>query len=227
MEPNRISLRPRPNAAFTLVEMLTVMAVIIVLTGLVLGVNSGVQFKAAKTRAEGEIASLSAACEAYRAENGGYPRSDVDTDVLDPKVAGVPSSYAKASLVLYSALSGDMDLNSVPDKDAARYFEFRPEMLGATRVGGKIQTVADTVRFIQDPWGSSYGYSTIRARDEERYLETARAALSNGAKAPERPSISKGFNVTFDLWSTGNSSSSQIDPNTGALKDMPKWVKNW
>jgi prepilin-type N-terminal cleavage/methylation domain-containing protein len=99
--------RRSPNG-FTLVEMLTVMAVIAVLASLILSVNSFVQKKAATTRAEGEIAAMSAACETYKADNGGYPRT-VRTDELNPKKNGNPSQpvYRQASLDLYVALSGD------------------------------------------------------------------------------------------------------------------------
>ncbi len=69
----------RCNAAFTLIELIVVTAVIIILTGLVLSTVGYVQKKAARSRAETEIAAMSAACENYKADNGTYPR-DCDDD---------------------------------------------------------------------------------------------------------------------------------------------------
>ncbi len=208
-------------------EMLTVMAVMVILTGLVIGISSSVQYKAAKTQAQGQIAALSAACEAYKADNGGYPRTEAETDVLDPRIEGMPTNYGRACQILYSSLSGDLDMNSVPDKDTTRYFEFRPEMLSATKVNGRIDTAASSVRFIQDPWGNAYGYSTARARDEEDYVQAVLLAKQSMKKQPDRPAKVRGFNTSFDLWSTGNCSSSQPDSNGLGLKDAPRWIKNW
>lgn len=215
------------EGGFTLVEMLTVMAVMVILTGLVIGISSSVQYKAAKTQSQGQIAALSAACEAYKADNGGYPRTDSETDLLDPRTEGVPTSYARACLILYSSLSGDLDMNSVQDKDATRYFEFRPEMLNAKKVNGRIDTAAASVRFIQDPWGNPYGYSTARARDEEDYVQAVLLAKQSGKPQPDRPAKVRGFNTSYDLWSTGNCSSSQADSSGLGLKDAPRWIKNW
>ena len=65
----------RYNAAFTLIELIVVTAVIIILTGLVLSTVGYVQKKGARARAETEIAAMSAACESYKADNGVYPVS--------------------------------------------------------------------------------------------------------------------------------------------------------
>ena len=65
---------PAATAAFTLIELLVVMAIIIVLAGLVLSTVGYVQKKGARSRAETEIAAMSAACESYKADNGIYPR---------------------------------------------------------------------------------------------------------------------------------------------------------
>jgi len=59
--------------AFTLVEVLVVIALIVTLAGLVLGVMSGVQRRAEVARAEGELAVLAQALEQYRAAYGDYP----------------------------------------------------------------------------------------------------------------------------------------------------------
>jgi prepilin-type N-terminal cleavage/methylation domain-containing protein len=58
-------LRNSSPHGFTLIEMLTVMLVIAILAGIVLNVNGLVQNKAARSRAEAEMKSLSLSCENY------------------------------------------------------------------------------------------------------------------------------------------------------------------
>lgn len=60
---------------FTLVELLIVITVIAILAALVLRTAGFVQEKGARSRAESEIAAISAALESYKADNGDYPLS--------------------------------------------------------------------------------------------------------------------------------------------------------
>jgi type II secretory pathway pseudopilin PulG len=160
------------NSAFTILELLVVIAIIIALAGLVLATVGYVQKKGARSRAEAEIAAISAACESYKADNGIYPRDTTTqtTDNLNARVSGNPSNYESASLFLYKTISGDSDGDRVADQKS--YFTFKPNML--TPTGG-----TGPVTAIRDPFGNSYGYSTANQ------------------KAP-----SEGYNPTFDLWST-------------------------
>ena len=56
------------------------------------------------------------------------------------------------------------------------------------------------VQYIQDPFGNSYGYSTANQADS-----------------------TKGYNPTFDLWSTSGLTASPGNPDT----ITPQWIKNW
>jgi len=77
--------------AFTLVELMVVVAVIGLIAGIVLSAAGGVQKKAARDQTKAEIKSIFVALERYRAANGGYP------------VVNVPSSSA-----LYTNLTNFM-----------------------------------------------------------------------------------------------------------------------
>jgi type II secretory pathway pseudopilin PulG len=208
----RLPLRQRPlqrTASFTLVELVVVIAIILILVGLVLTTVGYVQKKGARSRAETEIAALSAALESYKADNGIYPRDATTTDVLnanngDPTFNGDPTSpgYQQASQYLYGQLSGDRDFNTVIDstEQANRtYFTFKPNML-STPPPTSSPTPTPTVNFIRDPFGNSYGYSTIQAAT---------------------PGSTSGYNPTFDLWSTAG----LTDPPTATI--TPQWIKNW
>jgi general secretion pathway protein G len=174
-------------AAFTIVELLIVMAIIIVLAGLIIGTSGYVQKKGARSRAEAEIAAMSAALESYKADNGIYPR-DSSTDGLNARTATSAADYASASLFLYRSLSG-REANGTPITGAKSYFSFKPQMISGPRdASGNVSTATG----VRDPFGNHYGYST-----------------ANQANA------ASGYNPTFDLWSTANSS------------NPAEWIRNW
>jgi type II secretory pathway pseudopilin PulG len=194
----------RARGAFTILELLVVISIIIVLAGLILATVGYVQKKGARARAEAEIAAISAALESYKADNGIYP-TNAATDLLKPNSDGNPTQavYANASLYLYQELSGDRDSNrSVNASDdlsgngvvPKTYFTFKPTNLMPAPPS------SSTVTAIRDPFGNSYGYSTVKASN---------------------PAATNGYNPTFDLWSTGGTINA-----TGPL-DQSQWIKNW
>src|SRR5881394_2496477 len=71
------------RSAFTLIELIVVVGIILILAGLVLSTAGYARKKGARARAETEIAAMSAACESYKADNGIYPTNS-DTNALDP-----------------------------------------------------------------------------------------------------------------------------------------------
>jgi type II secretory pathway pseudopilin PulG len=185
--------------AFTLIELILVVGIIMVLAGLVLTTVGYARKKGARARAETEIAAMSAACENYKADNGVYPRDNPTpgyTDALDARQNGDPtqSIYTNASLYLFTQLSG-LNQNQTPITGARSYFSFKPQMLSIDTNGNVIA--------IKDPVGNSYGYSTIQAATAD---------------------TTKGYNPTFDLWST-----SGLTGTPGGTPDTitPQWIKNW
>ena len=170
------------KSAFTIIELLVVIALIIILAGLILSTVGYVQKKGARSRAEAEIAAISAALESYKADNGIYPTDTTATNSVDPSSdppAG--AKYQAATKFLYGELSGDKDYSGIVDPAESQnktYFAFKPQMLGATKDANGNTTA---VNYIRDPFGNSYGYSTMKA--------------SGG---------SGGYNPTYDLWSVGD-----------------------
>ena len=199
--------------AFTITEILVVLAIVLTLAGLVLAASSYVHNKGARSRAEGprrlgagregarsraeaEIAAISAALENYKADNGIYPRgkstavppagtptyfvAGTGTDDLDPKIAFDPSAkpYQDSSRYLYEQLSGDTNLDLAPEAGSKSYFSFKENQL-ATIKDANGKTIG--LSHIKDPFGNSYGYSTSYQVDP-----------------------TKGYNPTFDLWRTAN-----------------------
>src|SRR5437899_1741310 len=101
----------RSEASFTVIEVLLVIAIIIILAGLILSTVGYVQKKGARSRAEAEIAAMSAALESYKADNGLYPTDPSKTDQVDPAISPIPTT---ATQFLYEQLSGNSATNLQP-----------------------------------------------------------------------------------------------------------------
>ena len=225
----------KKHAAFTLIEMVTVITIIVILAGLVVAVIGYVNRKAAMTRALNEIEMLKLACQNYKAETGGYPQdtnSDGYTDKLNPKTDFNPTNavYLNAGKYLYKELTGDKtgsagEPDGVPEDGEQIYFkESDQRMLKVDKdaATGKITRVY----YFWDPFGYPYGYSTAALREEQIYQKAIKAWIT-GAQ-PKRLSGDNlpGFNIsTFDLWSTvGNKTTPAVADREAEQK---KWIKNW
>lgn len=227
-------------AAFTLLEIVTTLSIIVILTSIVVGIAGHAQRKGATTRAANEMAMLSSALENYKSETGGYPQSSTGTDVLSPKTHFNPTApeYAAASLFLYQELTGDKSgpggtgpSDGVPDTDPAGnpapiYLkQYDPRILMAERDPATRRIVQ--VKGLQDPWGYSYGYSTAGMAAEQKFQQQ----LKTGAAGVTRPTgvDNPGFNsASPDLWSTTGGTPTPA-PTVPAEKDREsaRWVKNW
>jgi len=199
--------RRRYNA-FTLIELIVVVGIIAILSALVLSTVGYARKKGARARAETEIAALSAACENYKADNGIYPRGQsssvpvsgtptytvaaTGTDDLNARsdTDSTQKKYQDACRYLYEQLSGDGNLDLAVDSGKKSYISFKESMLATIKdVNGN--TIG--LSHFKDPFGNSYGYSTIQ----------------------QTGNTNVGYNPTFDLWSTANST------------DANQWMKNW
>jgi prepilin-type N-terminal cleavage/methylation domain-containing protein len=128
--------------AFTLIELLVVIAVIIVLAGLVLSTVGYVQKKGARSRAETEIAAMSAALESYKADNAVYP----------------PYSGTTGAHALYQGLSGDGNdaiggttaSTGTPGSSGKQYMTLKPNMLSPNP--------PDATTRVIDPFRNDYNY---------------------------------------------------------------------
>ncbi len=230
----------KKHSAFTLIEMVVVMTIILVLSSLVVAVVGYVNRKTAMSRATSEIATLQLACLNYKADAGRYPQDTLvvttnskavftkgDTDKLSPKQHFNPTSseYSKAGEYLYQQLTGDKTLDGIPDDGEPIYIkDFDQRMLKADRD----PTTAKIIRvyYFWDPFGYAYGYSTAAMFEEQTY----QTGLKEGSAPPRKTGANlPGYNLTtYDLWSTVGSKLTTA-PTTDALKEseQAKWLKNW
>ena len=178
--------------AFTLIELVLVVGIIIVLTGLVLSTVGYARKKGARARAETEIAAISAALENYKADNAVYPSDNV-TNGLNPTTTNL-DDYKTPSRYMYGQISGDLDFNGTPDTGVRSYMTFKPTSLLRDDMSNP-PSLTNPVTAVRDPFGNSYGYSTMKA--------------SGGAN---------GYNPTFDLWSITDGA-----PGTDQTKWIKNW----
>jgi len=196
----------RGEASFTIIELLVVIAIIIILASLILSTVGYVQKKGARSRAEAEIAAMSAALESYKADNGIYPTT-ANTTALDARTAVNSSTYQSASFDLYASLTGDTNGDRTTgtgdaNPTAKGYINFRPNQLSPVDQTKNVQS-------LRDPFGNPYGYSTA----------------GNPQANPTPAASPVGYNPTFDLWSTADPTPTPSTSPTPTPQDH--WIKNW
>jgi len=163
----------KDRASFTLIELLTVMAIIAILAALVLGAASGVMKQALRKRASTEIQAMCTALESYKTDNATYPQSDgVLVSSSYVTYDGTTLNYQTNSTLLFTALWGTNAYTAAP---AAGMTVYLPSV--------KISQVGNPAAYsyFKDPWGYSYGYSTATITTTTPFNGTG----------------------LFDLWSTG------------------------
>jgi prepilin-type N-terminal cleavage/methylation domain-containing protein len=198
----RVTSGKKRHSSFTLVELLTVIAIIGILVAITLQAASGVMAKAARSRASSEIQAISAALESYKNDNGAYPQAfglltnTAASPYTSLTIDGSTTAYQTNSAVIYQALTGMTNFGNTPITGTKTYMAFKSGQLG------NFSSSASSPVYIQDPWGYSYGYST---------------GTTNGAPTPSYPYTGSGF---FDLWSTGGLLAPSATNSTA-------WLANW
>ena len=146
----KITKRPG-RAAFTLIELMAVITIIVILAGLVIGGMSFVTERQAKEKARVQIALLSKALEEYKLDNGSYPASEDSVD-------GTGQSDE-----LFKALYYDSDNDGqypptgsgTGDTDQKIYLA---DLDPVTNKQGWTSGSASQTTKIVDPWGNEYRY---------------------------------------------------------------------
>jgi general secretion pathway protein G len=137
MKPHAPLPRTRVSGAFTLIEILVVIAIIAILAGLLLQTSSYIQEKAGISRAQTEIKAMENALERYKVDTGDYPTTTGSS-------ASPGSDSDTSTKVVIGAL---MPASSTGSNV---YFTFTKKMLSDTNT--------PTNGYVLDPWGNSYHY---------------------------------------------------------------------
>jgi general secretion pathway protein G len=205
----------RHPAAFTLIELMAVITIIIILAGLVVGGMGFVQERQAKEKAKLQIALLSKAIEEFKLEMGrlpgkaeNTPSAGTVTQELYEELFYEGYEYNKASTPPPKwEKTITVGTGSVTVPKATRIF--LPQLDPTSTKQGWIELVTGTNATppppgtktkITDPWGKEYSYR-------------------KGTTA---------INPDFDLWSHGKNGKSQPDStSSSAQKDNADDIKNF
>jgi prepilin-type N-terminal cleavage/methylation domain-containing protein len=124
----------RVRAAFTLLELLAVIAIVAALAGIVLGVGRRARETGKTARAKAELAAISAALESYRLAYGEFPQTDDEARLLQSLIGKLGPTN--------TAITGR------PLLEAARFTTTR-----------SLDPFSDTSAVLIDPWGQAYLYA--------------------------------------------------------------------
>ena len=164
MTPVRRAARRAP--AFTLIELLIVIAVIAILTALTLGLVRGAKQRAAVAKTKAELSHLAQALEAYRRLYGDYPQTGVAAHATPTVSAVVGPTTAEA--LLFNALTGVFG----PSRFSAADRRNGPILVDLVRLTPEVAIVSATfgvplgsppqksivANSFLDPWGRRYQY---------------------------------------------------------------------
>lgn len=118
----------------TLIELLTVIGIISVLAGVIIGVGGGAAKRGQVARAKAELATLSAALESYRRQYGDYPETG-GADILLQSLIGKLGPTGQS-------VDGRAHL------DLARF-----------KTAGALDPFDDSAAQLVDPWEQPYRYA--------------------------------------------------------------------
>lgn len=195
----------RTLAAFTLIELMAVITIIVILAGLVVGGLGFVNERQAKEKAKVQLALITRALEEYKLDIGSYPPT--------ANVSGnLTTNGSNNSSALYTALfyegfefnkTATPPANWVKTVGSNTAFPkatkiYLPELDPTSSKQGWVDPVTGAVppltALIKDPWGNQYCYRTA----------TNEAGSANTASQ----------NPDFDLWSMGkDGKSNAADPS--------------
>lgn len=143
------------RAAFTLVELMAVITIIVILAGLVVGGLGYVSEKQASSKAKVQIALLSKAIEEYKLDMGKYPGIDTNT-VASGKISSQLYDKLFYEGLEFSENPGRADTPTDPKATKIYLADLNP----TTSKQGWVttSTTAKAGEPILDPWGNQYLY---------------------------------------------------------------------
>jgi prepilin-type N-terminal cleavage/methylation domain-containing protein len=143
--------------AFTLIELLTVIAIIGILAAITLSVSKGVRTRALQSRTKAELAVISQALEAYKRQYGDYPQTGAKTDAKpdsSPDIGNITDTYSQTAV--FNALAGKLG-PKLTALNGKAFLELSRFSLETTALPNPTNTTA-VDNALLDPWGRRYIY---------------------------------------------------------------------
>lgn len=173
------------KAAFTLIELMAVITIIVILAGLVVGGMGFVSERQAKEKARVQIALLTKALEEYKLDMGTYPPTTDKTGSL------ATAAGTSTSSILYQALFKDGYDYTTPTTPPTNWDVKKATKIYLQDLDPAVSKQGWTVvgkTTIVDPWNNEYCYRTATGTPPA----TGSAPVNASTQNPD-----------FDLWSMG------------------------
>ncbi len=155
---SRPQLRSRSHG-FTLVELLTVIAIIAILMGLLFPAIGVVKEQARKAEAKTACTGIVAACKAYNTEYGKYPVLNTTGAPADVWFGETTAGASKDNSLLFGTLRAKVASGGAADYNPRRivFFEGKDASNPTAPKGGFAAAGSSgVVGAFYDPWGSQY-----------------------------------------------------------------------
>ena len=195
----------RGMAAFTLIEMMAVVTIIVILARLVVGGMGFVQDRQAKEKAKVQIALLSRALEEYKLDMGTYPATPNVASITSTTGTGTSATYLWLPLFKDGYDYTNPATPPTPWTKATRIYcpDLNPI---SSNQGWVTKGTMPATSTVLDPWGNEYCYRT---------------ATPLTGTTPNAATL----NPDFDLWSMGKDG--KTDPANPANKVNLDDIKNF
>ena len=190
-----ITTHPPRTTAFTLIEMLVVIAIIAILMGLAFPAFQSVQNSAKRTQAKNDITQLVTAVNAFYTEYGRYP---LPATATNPYVCGGSGTSCKPVLDALRGLDATLNPRQIPFINVADAKDQTNSRNGIKTSNGQWY----------DPWGMPYALSI----DADYNNEVANPYSAGAGSNPIRYGVI--------AWSQGKDKGGGTgDKNSAAAKD--------
>ena len=235
----------RHRAGFTLVELLTVIAIIGILAALLLPALSAVKRSAQKAKAQTEIQGLATAIQGYDSAYGRFPVSPAAQAAANPDFTyggiyqtpsgawpnPVPANYQTNNSDVIASL---MNLTYYPGTTTPTInanYQKNPQQtvfLSARMSGDTSSPGVGTDLVYRDPWGNPYVITMDLNYDEmceDAFYGLPAVSDNNLTSLIKAPDGNYGFRGKVMVWSAGPDGA--IDPKNGAGTANKDNVLSW
>lgn len=174
----------RRQAAFTLIELMAVITIIVILGSLVVGSYSYVMLRQANAKARVQIALLSKALEDYKSDMGTYPATSNIATATSPTGTNTSATFLWQPLFKDGYDYTNPATPPTPWTKATKIY--CADLNPVSTKQGWVTTVTSmpASSTLVDPWGNEYCYRT---------------AMPSAGTTPNAATL----NPDFDLWSMG------------------------
>lgn len=196
--------RSRRKEAFTLIELLMVIAVILLLAGITVGITRGVQNAQAGATVRAELAVIAQALETYKSKHGDYPWVNTSSVKNDTQIEKSSHGLMK-TLVGWQSVTG----TQVGEKDEATNLIFKKQKstldvsklsLSQEWPSSRTEASPSSSVYFVDPWGRPYVY-----------------CYKNPSVERATPTWERFGYILFSRGPDGDASSASIEESTGEI----------